>query len=315
MWASRWAVPAFRAAVTDVARSWRPDIVQAEYHIMAQYFDLAPATAPRVLRQLEPGTATASERSARRRGARRLLGALDRRAWRVFEARVMARADAVVALTERDRAQLLPLAGDTPVTVIPLGVPIPEHPADPSGRRPTTVLFVGNFIHPPNRDAAERLVSAIMPPLLARCPEARLRIVGPNPPPGLATADRSWLEVTGEVDEVWPHLEDAAVVVAPLRQGGGMRVKVAEALAAGKAVVATPLAVEGMGASDGEHLVIAESDAAFAEAVAALLRDPSRRSALAARARSYATAALGWDAPVAAYEALYHRLRAGGRRG
>ncbi|HUF36389.1 MAG TPA: glycosyltransferase family 4 protein [Gemmatimonadales bacterium] len=310
MWASRWSVTAFRSMAADLVRSWNPDIVQAEYHVMAQYFERLPGHAPRVLRQLEPGAASAGERSAQRRGPSRLLGPLDHRAWKCYESRAMAGADTVVALTDRDRESLLPLAGDTPVVVIPLGVPIPGRAADPAGRDPSMVLFVGNFIHPPNRDAAERLVTGILPLLRARYPRAVVRIVGPHPPPALVTGAAPGVTVTGEVADVRPHLDDAAVVVAPIRLGGGMRVKVAEALAAGKAVVATPLAAEGLSAKDGEHLLIAETDDAIAEAIAVLLRDPSRRTALAARAREFATTALGWDGPVAAFEQLYARLLA-----
>jgi glycosyltransferase involved in cell wall biosynthesis len=87
-----------------------------------------------------------------------------------------------------------------------------------------------------------------------------------------------------------------------------MRVKVAEALAAGKAVVATSLAAEGLGARDGEHLAIAESEDAIADALAALLADPVEREALARRARAFAIATLGWDGPVAAFERLYAQL-------
>jgi glycosyltransferase involved in cell wall biosynthesis len=311
MWASRWAVAAFRTAAVELIGSWHPDIVQAEYHIMGQYLERLPGRAPRVLRQLEPGAATAGERSARRRGPSRLLGALDRRAWSRYESRAMARADTVVALTERDRALLLPLAGATPVVVIPLGVPIPARAADPVGRHSSLVLFVGNFIHPPNRDAAERLVCGILPLLRARCPSAELRIVGPNPPSGLAAAG---VTVTGEVDDVRPHLDDAAVVVAPLRLGGGMRVKVAEALAAGKAVVATSLAADGLAARTGEHLILADTDEAIVDAIAVLLEHPPRRAALAARARAYATTALGWARPVGDFEHLYARLLAAPRR-
>ena len=137
------------------------------------------------------------------------------------------------------------------------------------------VLFVGNFIHPPNQDAAERLVRSIFPRVRLEVPQAELRIVGPNPDAGLRAAAGLGVTFTGEVAEVWPHLEDAAVVVAPLRQGGGMRVKVAEALAAGKAVVATRLAAEGLTAEDGREVVLADTDEAIATAIVRSCRHPS----------------------------------------
>jgi glycosyltransferase involved in cell wall biosynthesis len=114
--------------------------------------------------------------------------------------------------------------------------------------------------------------------------------------------------VTGEVPDIREQLEDAGIVIAPLRSCGGMRVKVAEALAAGKAVVATALAAEGLDVRTGQQLVLAETDQELAEAVVALLRSPGQRAELAGRARAWALSALGWERPVAAFETLYGRL-------
>jgi glycosyltransferase involved in cell wall biosynthesis len=85
-------------------------------------------------------------------------------------------------------------------------------------------------------------------------------------------------------------------------------VKVLEALAAGKAVVASPLAAEGIDAVDGEHLLLAESDDELADAITRLLADPDARSSLGQRAREWALSALDWESVVEAYEALYARV-------
>ena len=308
MWVSRWSVPAFRRAAAEVGTVWRPDVVQAEYHVMAQYLTAVPGRPARVLRQLEPGAATAAERGKIRPGLARAVTSLDRWAWRRYESRAMRQADVVATLTERDRATLAPLAGHTPLVVIPLGVPLPERPADPCGRSPRTVIFVGNYVHPPNVDAAERLMASVFPLVRRAVPDAALRIVGPGPGSGLLAMAVDGVTVTGEVANVWDQLEDAAVVIAPLRFGGGMRVKVAEALAAGKAVVATSLAAEGLDVRDGDQIMLAETDAELAEAVITLLRSPERRAELAVRARVWALSALGWERPVAAYETLYRRV-------
>ena len=310
MWVSRWRVAAMAAAVQETAAQWRPDVVQLESHVMGQYLPaLAGSRAPRVLRQLEPGVGAARDRLGRRTGPRRLLGRLDLHAWHAFERRVMADVQSVVALTEADAAALQPLAGRTPITRIPLGIAIPAHASDPAGAA-GEILFVGNFVHPPNVDAAERLIHRIFPAVRARCPAAVLRIVGPNPPPHLAAAAPEGVTITGEVPEIAPYLERAAVVVAPLALGGGMRVKVAEALAAGKAVVASRIAAGGMAVSSGDQAILADDDAAFAVAVAELLGDPARRAALGLRGRAWAERHLGWDEPVGAFERLYATLLA-----
>jgi glycosyltransferase involved in cell wall biosynthesis len=114
--------------------------------------------------------------------------------------------------------------------------------------------------------------------------------------------------VTGHVPSVTPYLDRAGLVVVPLRLGGGMRVKVLEALAAGKAVVASPLAIEGLDLVDGEQVVLATNDQQMSDAIVQLLTDPGRRALLAARARAWACANLSWEKSISAYEALHESL-------
>jgi polysaccharide biosynthesis protein PslH len=309
MWASDWAVPAFARRVRALAREWQPEVVQIEFHIMAQYLPaLAGCPAPRVLVVHEPGTAASADQNRTLRGAARLLGELDRLAWRRFERRVAQNVQGVVVFTERDRDSVKRLAPTAPLHCIPLGTPVLDEALNPLGEAPPSLLFVGGFGHPPNVEAARRLVSAIFPAVRARCPDAELFLVGSNPPTDLAPAGAVGITATGFVPDVAPFLDRAALVVVPLRQGGGMRVKVLEALAAGKAVVASPLAIEGLALRDGEQLLVAQSDAEFVEAILRLLQEPDRRVALARRARAWATSNLGWEGPLAAYERLYQQL-------
>ena len=93
-----------------------------------------------------------------------------------------------------------------------------------------------------------------------------------------------------------------------------MRIKVLEALAAGKAVIASPLAVEGLDVVDGEHVFVAETDLQFCDAIAQLLAHPEQRTALATRARAWAQANLSWERSVVAYEGLYESLSCRARR-
>jgi glycosyltransferase involved in cell wall biosynthesis len=308
--AGSWS-PEFAAVVAEVAKSWHPDIVQLEYHVMGAYLAaLASCPAPRVLRQYEPGAATARDRAAHRSGLARLAAGLDERAWARFERRVMTRVHVVVALTDRDAAALRPLAGATPIEIIPLGVSAPQRALEATGEAPE-LLFVGNFIHPPNIESVERLIHTILPLVRAQCPSAVLHIVGANPPARWQGRETAGVLVSPDVPDVAPFLERAAVVMAPMWSGGGMRVKVMEALAAGKAVVATPLAVEGLAVEDGNQARIGQTDRELAEAALDLLRYPDRRIALGQRARAWAVKQLGWERPVAAYERLYASVLAG----
>ena len=149
------------------------------------------------------------------------------------------------------------------------------------------MLFVGSFGHPPNIDAAVRLARDIFPGVRARVPEAILEIVGDAPPQAVRRLAGEGIVVTGRVADVRPHLDNAAVVAAPLRLGGGMRVKMLESLAAGKAMVATPRAVAGLGLEPGTHALIADGDGELSDALVSLLGDPELRRRMGGAARTW----------------------------
>jgi polysaccharide biosynthesis protein PslH len=308
-WATHCWVPALAARLRELAHTWKPDVVQAEYHVMGQYLAfLNGSPARRILTEYEPGIGPARELWRSSRGFDRLRNRLDLLAWERFEGRVAGLADAVVVFTERDRDALAPYTGSVPLVTIPLGTELPPRPLDPAGHPPPSVLFTGSYNHPPNVDAALRLARSIFPRVRERQPDAVLTLAGEAPPGELRAAAGPGVTVTGFVPSLQPYLDGAAVVAAPLFQGGGMRVKILEALAAGKAIVASPLAVEGIRVADGEQVLLAETDEAFAGAILSLLEDRDRRVALAGRARAWAEENLGWGRWIAAYEELYDRL-------
>lgn len=310
-WVTNWSNEAFLRRVRVVARDWQPDIVQAEYHVMGQYLGaIQSSEIRRVLVQHEPGVRAAlghPKTASRMPGA---LAAVERRAWRKYEHRVMHSADAVVAFTEQDRSALHLLAPDVRIEVIPLGVAIPPVPATLENADPPRLLFVGNFVHPPNVDAALYLISEIFPSVQRAIPECRLAIVGEGAPMSILSRNTDKIIVTGRVPDVTPFMDEATLVLAPMRLGGGMRVKVLEALAAGKAVVATPRAVEGLRVIDGEELRIASTREDFVTAVITLIRTPGQRAALGARARAWAIRELDPSTMVRRYEKMYRSLSA-----
>jgi glycosyltransferase involved in cell wall biosynthesis len=288
-WVIGCSVAEYGARLRALVRAWRPEIVQFEYAMMGQYArHLMGAPPRRVLVEYDPGEGSPRPRWARYRRA------------------VMRRVDAVVVFTARDEEVISPLVGDTRLSRIPIGVDLPSAGLDPLGQPPPSLLFVGSYSHPPNVEAAQRLATKIVPRVRERYPDVVLYLVGDNPPTDLDPT--TGLVVTGRVPDVKPYLDRAAVVLAPLRSGGGMRVKVLEALASGKATVATPLAVEGLDVVDGEHVLLADSDDEIVAAILSLLLDPGRRSALAARARAWALTNLGWENALREYETLYDSL-------
>jgi glycosyltransferase involved in cell wall biosynthesis len=312
IWAIDVGAQALAPVVAEVVDEWQPDIVQIEFAVTADAAkDLRP-DMPVVMVDHDPGAATA-KRALRARGStfQRVVRLLDLFTWRRFERRLLRSVSACVVFTEADRRALERYGIDISIVCIPFALPMPAVPLDPVGKDPPSILFVGSFIHPPNVDAAFRLVHDIHPRVRAERPDVRLLIVGEQPPLALQARRSDHVIVTGRVDDVMPYLDEAAVVAAPLRLGGGMRVKTWEAVAAGKALVASRRAVSGFDLRDGEQVVVAEGDAEFASSILSLIADPDARARMGSAARMWATEKVDPDASIVARERLYARLLRG----
>jgi polysaccharide biosynthesis protein PslH len=240
----------------------------------------------------------------------------DWRRWPEYQRSAWRRFDRIQVFTQRDADAVVELAPDLlgRVRVTPFGIDVPEA-VDPALARPGVVLFVGNFTHPPNVDAARWLVDEVMPRLRSLVAGSRLVLVGGAAGliEHLAAPD---VEVVADVDAVAPYLSMASVVVAPVRTGGGMRMKVLQALASGKAVVTTARGAQGLAVSGAEPpLVIAEDAEAIAIAAADLLQDEARRRLLGSRARDFVLAQHGLDAYARRLEVVYEEAIAAHRAG
>ncbi len=309
MWASELTRGATGDRIAALARAWRPEVIHVELRVAGLFLPTrGVCPARRILVDHDPPAATSRDLARAAHGPERLLHALDARAWARVERTTTAAVDAVVTLTDHDRRAVAASAPERRVVRIPPCIDVPRRPADPGGAEPAQILFVGGFGHLPNVDAAVRLARSVLPRIRARRPDATLQLVGRDPPRRVRALASHAVIVRGEVDDVASCLARAAVLLAPIRTGGGVRVKLLEALAAGTAVVTTPRGAQGLESAAGHALVVADSDAALAAAVVGLLDDPLRRVALGAAARRWAATELDWNATVAGYEALYDEL-------
>ena len=147
-----------------------------------------------------------------------------------------------------------------------------------------------------NRDAVMHFLAEVWPAIRAARPDVRFFAVGQDPPRELVElAERdTQIVVTGYVTDIRDFIARAAVYVVPLRVGGGTRLKVLDAMAMGKAMVSTSLGCEGIGVTPGEHLLVADTPQAFADATLTLLADPQRRMALGRAARALVEREYSW---------------------
>jgi sugar transferase (PEP-CTERM/EpsH1 system associated) len=227
---------------------------------------------------------------------------------RRYEAWVCRCADRVVAVSQADARALRRLVPDLDVTVIPNGIDTQAYlpAAVESQAACRSLVFTGTMDFRPNVDAVLWFTKEVWPLIKAEVPDAHFSVVGQRPHRRLdpLREDRD-MTLTGWVEDVRPHIADAAVYVAPLRMGGGTRLKLLEAMAMSKPVVATSLGAEGYPIADGRELILADTAAEFAEAVIAVLHSPGRRVELGRRARAFVERRYDWRAIVPCLEQVY----------
>jgi glycosyltransferase involved in cell wall biosynthesis len=227
-------------------------------------------------------------------GLKKLVYYLEFFKMRRYEQKMVRRFHHVIAVSEHDKKLMSAWGGARRLTVVPTGVDTEQfHPSPEPGRGKPLVVFVGAMDWEPNVDAVEYFCGEIWPGILARVPNAQFRIVGRNPDDRVRRLACDSVEVTGRVPSVVDHLREAAVVVVPLRIGGGTRIKIYEAMASGKAVVSTTVGAEGLDVHHGQDIVISDRPDSFAESVATLLHDTEDRSRLG-RAAAALAANYGW---------------------
>jgi glycosyltransferase involved in cell wall biosynthesis len=213
-----------------------------------------------------------------------------------MERRAACVADALMAVSEEEGRYFREL-GARRAVVVPNGVDCELFRSLPCGRadRPPLILYLGSMSWGPNVSAAAFVAREVLPGLRDRRPGARLRIVGRSPGPEVrALGDLPGVEVVGDAPDIRTHLREARVLAVPLDAGGGTRLKILEAFAAGLPVVSTPVGCEGIDAIHNEHLVIAQRDQ-FLEGLLPLLGDPALGVRLATRARELVRDRYDWD--------------------
>lgn len=232
-------------------------------------------------------------------GLRSLTSRLEARAMRRIEMRALAAFDTVAVVSDQDERRLPSRRPDRPhpeVIVCPNGWE--PSPPMPMGDEPV-VAFVGLMGWAPNADAAAWLVEEVWPHVRAAAPGAQLLLVGRDPTAAVRGLANDDVTVTGTVPEIEPYLARARVAVAPLRAGGGSRLKILEALNAGRPVVATTVGAEGLEQFNGHGLLIADDPETYAGILVELLGDREGAEALGQRGNAAVEASFSWDATLA----------------
>jgi glycosyltransferase involved in cell wall biosynthesis len=282
---ARFVSEEFREALRRTLRRFAPDVVQIESPFLLPYVDVIRngSSARVVLRSLNvefriwEGLARIERNPLRRFALRRIASSL-----REYEVRQLSVPDAIVAISNDDDADFRRLGGTPPIHVVPCGVTLSEPTRD--APIPNSVGFIGSLDFRPNQEAVEWIVEKLWPLVIERVPQARLSIAGSGVPAWLRR-QMTGADFRGTVDDATAFMNSMSVMIAPLFAGGGMRIKVLEAMALAKPVVATTLGAGGLDVEHGRDILIADDAASFADAVELLLRDPQTAARIGNAAR------------------------------
>lgn len=221
-----------------------------------------------------------------------------------WERSVCLQAAHVIAVSEVDERNMRQRFGVDCISSIPTGVDLEYFERPPAAARTYDLVFVGSMDWMPNIDGVQWFLAEVLPLIRGRKPGCRVAIVGRTPPPSiLAEAKDQLVTVTGTVPDVRPYLWQSGISIVPLHVGGGTRLKIFEAAAAGSAVVSTTIGAEGLPMPRDETIRIADSPAAFAAECIDLLEHEDLRSAQARRARDLVRTKFSWEQVTRQFEA------------
>ena len=311
----RVTVPALQGALDQVLHASRFDVVNLEFSFLG-HCDLRQAPPDERVPPLVVDSHNMDYELARqyaRAGeslARRLYAGANWRKLRREELRTYRNADGIYLCSTADERRLLDQVPGARTAVIPNAADVEYYQPRPTDPPPDgrTVVFFGLLSYVPNVDGVTHFVQDIWPRITDAHLHAHLKIVGGRPPPSLLALAGPRVEFTGFVPDLRPHLAAAAVVVVPLRLGGGTRLKIVEAMAMGKAIVSTTLGAEGIEVVPGCNVLIEDQPAAFADAVNRLLADRELAARIGQSARRLAVQRYSWSGAAQALEGFYRRI-------
>jgi polysaccharide biosynthesis protein PslH len=285
--------------VTEATKESSTDVLLVEHGQLSSYLRTGKARLSVLdLHNIDSALARSYARSSRSFKAK--LATAEAQMLSTLERRALRRADVVVTVSAED-AQRLP-ARPKQLLVCPNGWE-PQPPLPPATE--PIVIFTALFSWAPNVDAALWFTRQIWPGVRRRVPDSKLLLVGKDPTPAVRSLASPSVEVTGTVADISPYMAQSRVAVAPLLSGGGTRLKVLEALGAGRPIVATSTGLDGLGSLLGHGAVVADDAAQMAAEIAGLLLDSDKAQRLGQSGHAAVRRDYAWDRVL---EPLLHRI-------
>ncbi len=228
-----------------------------------------------------------------------------------WERSVCSAASHVVAVSSIDESLMRERFGVDSISSVATGVDLDYFERPAASTRNYDLVFVGSMDWMPNIDGAHWFLSEVFPLIKARRPACKIAIVGRNPPQSLlAETNDPSVTITGTVADVRPFLWTSAISLVPLRVGGGTRLKIFEAMAAGTPVVSTTIGAEGLPVRHGENIRIADTPQQFAAECLDLLENREAQCAMAVNALNLIRANFSWETVTTRFEETLRSVQA-----
>lgn len=298
------------------------DVVQLEYTVLAQYAARYRRLAVILFEHDIYFQSIARQLKEARSAAWKLVATVEYLRALRYELRTLPKLDHIQVCSRENKEYLLSflprLAGKIQEG-LRAGVDTSQYEYRPDGREASTMLFLGSFRHTPNQTALAWFTRKVLPRVVERRPEARLVVVGSDPPPRYGLPSLAAIELRGFVEDIREPLSRYAVFVCPILSGSGVRVKLLEAFAAGIPVVSTGMGAEGLGRHDGEFCALANDPEGFAERILRIFDQPEWAREMTERARKEVVE--NWDMAVItrklveSFREVLESKEAGGRAG
>lgn len=191
-----------------------------------------------------------------------------------YEMEVLHKVDGVAAISPADAEHFKAHGTNTPITTIPFGIDTAEYPLSPVVDRPVDFFHLGSMDWQPNEEGIRWLLKEVWPSVVRQRPQACLHLAGNKMPEDLLNSDLPGVHVQGRVEDAVAYMQTHPVMVVPLFSAGGMRVKIIEGMAMGRAVLSTSIGAEGINCTNGTDILLADDAAHFIEQMVRLYDDP-----------------------------------------
>ena len=274
----------FAQALAEELADFRPDVVHIESPFLAEYLPIIRKHLPsaRTAFRMNNVEAEIWQRlagEAKNPAKRRYLQSLSRR-MAAYEKKVWPLFDVLLPVTAQDAAVAAQHVDESRIRVVPFCIDLEKYPLQPWPEKPAAYhLAAMDWL--PNVEAAEWFIAHIWPLVAERLPQLEVTFAGRHMPEKLLEKAVGNLHVMGEIPDATLFAADKNILVVPLKSGGGIRVKILEAMAAGKLVVSTRVGMQGISAQNGVHAFLADTPEAFAAALAEAVANPEKAAAIA----------------------------------